>query len=138
MRTITAQAAVKFIRGLVCRFGVPNRIITDNGTQFTSGAFLSYCEEMGIKVCFASVAHPRSNGQVECANAEVMRGLKTQDFRQARNLWKELDRAAALSPVVSPHDAKQGNQRNAVLPRLRGGSGSPHRTQAWISPGSRL
>src|SRR5664279_3516333 len=80
MRTITAQAAVKFIKGLVCRFGVPNRIITDNGTQFTTGALLSYCEEMGIKVCFASVAHPRSNRQVERANAEVLRGLKTKTF----------------------------------------------------------
>jgi hypothetical protein len=28
--TIPARSAVKFIHGLVCRFGVPNRIITDN------------------------------------------------------------------------------------------------------------
>jgi transposase InsO family protein len=37
--TILARSAVKFIHGLVCRFGVPNRIITDNGSQFTSGLF---------------------------------------------------------------------------------------------------
>jgi hypothetical protein len=30
---MTAHAAVKFIRGIVCHFGVPNRIITDNGTR---------------------------------------------------------------------------------------------------------
>jgi transposase-like protein len=30
--TILARSAVKFIRGLVYRFGVPNRIITDNGS----------------------------------------------------------------------------------------------------------
>jgi hypothetical protein len=30
--TIPARSAVKFIRGLVCRFGVPNRIINDNGS----------------------------------------------------------------------------------------------------------
>jgi hypothetical protein len=30
--TILARSAVKFICGLVCRFGVPNRIITDNGS----------------------------------------------------------------------------------------------------------
>jgi hypothetical protein len=30
--TIPARSAVKFIHGLVCRFGVPNRIITDNGS----------------------------------------------------------------------------------------------------------
>ena len=43
VRTIPAKSAVKFIRGLVCRFGVPNRIITDNGSQFTCGTFKSYC-----------------------------------------------------------------------------------------------
>jgi transposase InsO family protein len=77
---ITANTAIKFIRGIVCRFGVPNRIITDNGTQFTSAAFQDYCEEVGLKLCFASVAHPRSNGQAERANAEVLRGLKTRTF----------------------------------------------------------
>jgi hypothetical protein len=30
--TIPARSAVKFIRGLVCRFGVPNCIITNNGS----------------------------------------------------------------------------------------------------------
>ena len=81
----TAQAAIKFIEGIVYRFGVPNRIITDNGTQFTSRAFLSFCEELGIKVCFASVSYPRCNGQVERANAEVLRGLKTKAFDKLEN-----------------------------------------------------
>ena len=59
---------------------MPNRIITDNGTQFTSELFGDYCEDMGIKLCFASPAHPRSNGQVERANAEILKGLKTKTF----------------------------------------------------------
>ena len=32
MRNVTAQPAIKFLKELVCRFGVPARIITDNGT----------------------------------------------------------------------------------------------------------
>lgn len=32
----TAKTEVKFIQGIVSCFGVPNRSITDNGTQFTS------------------------------------------------------------------------------------------------------
>ena len=80
VRNITANAAVAFIKGIVCRFGVPNRIITDLGSQFTSGAFRGYCSSLGTKICFASVAHPRSNGQVERANAEVLRGLRTSTF----------------------------------------------------------
>ena len=65
---------------IVCRFGVPSRIITNNGTQFTSRLFQEYCEGIGTQLCFASVAHPKSNGQVERANAEILRGLKTHTY----------------------------------------------------------
>ena len=41
VRKVTTQSAVKFFRSIVCRFGIPNRIITDNGTQFTSRTFMS-------------------------------------------------------------------------------------------------
>jgi transposase InsO family protein len=78
--TIPARSAVKFIHGLVCRFGVPNRIITDNSSQFTSGLFREYCASASIKICFTSVAYPRSNGQAERANAEVLKGLKKRSF----------------------------------------------------------
>ena len=84
VRKVTAQSAVKFFRSIVCRFGIPNRIITDNGTQFTSRTFMQYVQDLGAKVCFASVAHPRSNGQAERANAEVLRGLKTRTFDRLR------------------------------------------------------
>ena len=72
MRKVTTQSAIKFMKGLVCRFGVPNRVITDNGTQFTSHTFMQYIQSLGSKVSFASVAHPRSNGQIERMNAEVL------------------------------------------------------------------
>ncbi|XP_073361740.1 uncharacterized protein [Aegilops tauschii subsp. strangulata] len=53
-------------------------VITGKGTQFTSCTFMQYLEDLGSKICFASVAHRRSNGQVEMANSEVLRGLKTR------------------------------------------------------------
>ena len=80
VRKVTAQAAVKFLKGLVCRFGVLARIITDNGTQFTSCAFMQYVHALESKISFASVAHPRNNGQAKRANAEVLQGLKTRTF----------------------------------------------------------
>ena len=80
VRKVTAQSVVKFFRSIVCRFGIPNKIITDNGTQFTSHTFMQYIQDLGNKVCFASVAHPQSNGQAEMANGEVLRGLRTNTF----------------------------------------------------------
>jgi transposase InsO family protein len=59
---------------------VPNHIITDNDSQFTSGLFREYCASVGIKISFASFAYPRSNGQVERANAELLKGPKTRSF----------------------------------------------------------
>ena len=94
MRKVTAQSVMKFLKELVCRFGVPARIITNNGTQFTSHAFMQYVHALGCKISFASVAHPRSNGQAKRANAELLCGLKTRTFDtlQKHDRWwiKEL------------------------------------------------
>jgi hypothetical protein len=77
---INKQFTVKFIKSIVCRFEVPNRIITDNKSQFTSNTFQGYCEDLGIQICYVSVAHPKSNGQVERANAKILKGLKTRTY----------------------------------------------------------
>jgi transposase InsO family protein len=91
---ITQGAVVVFLRSIVCRFGVPSRIITDNGTQFTSRLFQEYCEGIGTQLCFASVAHPRSNDQAERANTKILRGLKTHTYgclkKQGANWVNEL------------------------------------------------
>jgi hypothetical protein len=78
--SITQGVVVAFLKSIVCSFGVPSRIITDNGTQFKSQLFQEYCEGIGTQLCFASMAHPRSNGQAERANIEILRGLKTRTY----------------------------------------------------------
>nr|AAP20843.1 retrotransposon protein, putative, Ty3-gypsy sub-class [Oryza sativa Japonica Group]ABF96690.1 retrotransposon protein, putative, Ty3-gypsy subclass [Oryza sativa Japonica Group] len=79
-REIKADNAIKFIKGIFCRFGLPHRIITDNGSQFISADFQDYCIRLGVKICFASVSHPQSNGQVERANDIVLQGIKTHVY----------------------------------------------------------
>jgi transposase InsO family protein len=71
-----ATTAVKFFKSITCRYGVPNSIITDNCTNFTSGEFQEFAKELGIKIKYALVAHPKSNGQVEKANGLVCAMLK--------------------------------------------------------------
>jgi predicted SpoU family rRNA methylase len=56
--TQDSTAVVNFIKSIVFRFGVPHSIITNNVINFTFKDFKDYCEGMGIKLNFASVAHP--------------------------------------------------------------------------------
>jgi transposase InsO family protein len=77
---LRAEQAVSFFTDIIHRFGVPNSIITDNGSQFTSRKFLEFCDKHHIRVDRAAVAHPQTNGQVERANGMILQGLKPRIF----------------------------------------------------------
>jgi transposase InsO family protein len=62
------------------KFGVPNNIITNNGTQFTTREFKDFCVDSRIKINYASVSHRQSSGQVGCSNGMVFQGLKPRIF----------------------------------------------------------
>ena len=72
---ISSDRAVDFISDIIHRFGFPHTIITDLGSNFTSQSldlgsnftsqsFWDFCDNSCIEVKYASVAHPRANGQV--------------------------------------------------------------------------
>ncbi len=52
------------------KYGKPDHILTDNGTQFTpsrseKGPFTEWCEKRGIKHILGRVHHPQTNGKIE-------------------------------------------------------------------------
>ena len=69
---IKSEQAVLFFLDIVHCFGVLNSIITDNGTQFTRKKFLQFYDEYHIRVDWATMVHPRTNGQVESMNDMVL------------------------------------------------------------------
>ena len=68
----TKWIAVKFFLNIIYQFGVPNYIITDHGTNFTGKKFLDFCDGYSIRIDWASVGHPCTNGQVERAIGMVL------------------------------------------------------------------
>jgi hypothetical protein len=56
LTSIGSEQAVVFFTNIIHRFGIPNSIITDNGTQFTGKKFLDFCEGHHIRVDWAAVA----------------------------------------------------------------------------------
>jgi hypothetical protein len=77
---LRAEQAVTFFTDIVYRFGVPNSIITDNGSQFTGRKFLEFCDKFHIRVDWAAVAHPQTNSQMDRANGMILQGLKPRIF----------------------------------------------------------
>ena len=61
----------------------------DNGTQFKSGPFKQFCNNLGIKLCFVAIRHPRSNGVVKRANVNILSGLNHRLVGFAQGLWVE-------------------------------------------------
>jgi transposase InsO family protein len=134
LTSIGSEQAVTLFTNIIHRFGIPNSIITDNGTQFTGKKFLGYCEGHHIRVDWAAVAHPMTNGQVERANGMILQGLKPSiynDLNKFRKRWiKELpsvvwslrttpSRATGFSPfflvygaeAILPTDLEYGSPR---------------------------
>jgi ribonuclease HI/transposase InsO family protein len=88
LTSIRSEQAVAFFTNIIHRFGVPNSIITDNGTQFTGKKFLDLCEDHHIRVDWAAVAHPMTNGQVERANGMILQGLKPRIYNDLNKFGK--------------------------------------------------
>jgi hypothetical protein len=84
--SLTSAKAVEFIQDIIFRFGIPNSIITDLGSNFTSSKFFDFCEQRSIQINYASVAHPRANGQVERANGMILEALKKKVFDKNEKL----------------------------------------------------
>ena len=73
---IRSEEVAKFFFDIIYCFGVPNYIITDHKTNFIRKKFLDFCDGYSIRIDWASVGHPHTNGQVERANGMVLQGLK--------------------------------------------------------------
>lgn len=69
LSTITEAKASNFIwRSIICRFGIPHTIVTDNGKQFNNEQYKNICLKLRIETSFSSPVHPQENGQMEVAN----------------------------------------------------------------------
>jgi transposase InsO family protein len=78
--SLTSAKAVEFILDIIFRIGIPNNIITDLGSNFTSSKFFDFCDQKCIQIKYASVAHPRANRQVERANGMILEALRKKVF----------------------------------------------------------
>lgn len=68
--SIGGVRVVRLLEGLRETVGLPATIVSDNGTEFTSGAFLSWAERRGIDLRFIQPGKPTQNAFIESFNGK--------------------------------------------------------------------
>jgi IS30 family transposase len=63
-----AKLAEIYMSGIVCLHGVPKKIVSDRGSQFTFKFWEKLHESMDTKLNFSSAYHPQTDGQTERTN----------------------------------------------------------------------
>uniref|UniRef100_A0A674DEN5 Gypsy retrotransposon integrase-like protein 1 n=1 Tax=Salmo trutta TaxID=8032 RepID=A0A674DEN5_SALTR len=71
------QTAEALFTHVFRHYGVPEDIVSDRGSQFTSRMWKAFMECLGVSVSLTSGYHPESNGQAERVNQEVGRFLQS-------------------------------------------------------------
>ena len=67
MNSTTSAKTIEKLRMVFSVHGLPHKIVTDNGTAFTSNEFRQFMAQNGIKHVTSAPYHPSSNGQAERA-----------------------------------------------------------------------
>lgn len=77
LREATANAVANFIKqNINHRFGVPERIVSDNGKQFIGKPVQKLCEEFKMRHHKSSSYYPQANGQAEAFNKTLTKLLR--------------------------------------------------------------
>ena len=70
--SVTKNVVTRFIKqNLICRYGVPDRIITDNSTNLNNTMITALCEHFKIYHHNSSPYRPKMNGAIKAANKNI-------------------------------------------------------------------
>lgn len=90
LKNTTAQTiAEAFVDNFICRFGTPETLLTDRGSNFISHLFSNVCKILRIKRELTSPYHPQTDGLVERFNktfAQIMSHY-IDEYHSDWDLW---------------------------------------------------
>ncbi|KAL0199172.1 hypothetical protein M9458_007712, partial [Cirrhinus mrigala] len=124
-------------------YGLPEDIVSDKGTLFTSQVWKAFCKQLDINVSLTSGYHPQSNGQVERLNQEIGRYLRTYCSRE-QHRWSEFLPWAEYAQNSLTHSSTGLTPFQCVLgfqPPMFPWSGEPSSVPAvddWIKRSERV
>nr|XP_033516863.1 uncharacterized protein K02A2.6-like [Nicotiana tomentosiformis] len=87
-KVVTKKAVVDFVHSnIICHFGIPKTIITDNAANLNSHLMRELCEQFKIMHRNSTPYRPKANGAVEAENKNIKKILKK--MIQSSRQWHE-------------------------------------------------
>jgi transposase InsO family protein len=105
--------AACILREWIARFGVPERLLTDNGKPFVSSLMRALCDKLGIQKIFTTPFHPQGNGSVERWNRTLLTDLRA--MAGLTDNWDEVIPLACLRYNTTVHSATKLTPFQAML-----------------------
>ena len=106
MTSTTSSKTMECLTKLFAQFGNPETLVSDNGTQFTSSEFKSFCELNGINHIRSPPFHPQSNGQAERFVDTLKRSLAKDESLGAKNALQVFLQTYRYTPCESSPEGK--------------------------------
>jgi hypothetical protein len=78
----TTTRLTSSLKSSFCRFGVPDKLWTDQGPQFTSKAFQDFAKQWGFSHVTSSPRYPQSNGKAEATVKSMKKIIRSAWRRQ--------------------------------------------------------
>ena len=72
----TSENTIQKLRSIFATYGIPETLVSDNGSAFTSAEFQEFAKRNGIRHITASPYHPASNGLAERAVQTFKEAMK--------------------------------------------------------------
>ena len=86
MTSRTSEKTIEVLQKLFARYEIPVKLVSDNGSQFTSEEFQQFLKRNGIKHITSAPYHPATNGLAERGVGSFKSAMKSETELKSLNL----------------------------------------------------
>ena len=90
------STVIRKLKAHMARYGIPDEVVSDSGSQYTSQQFKNFAKEYGFNDVTTSPYHHQSNGKAESAVTEAKKILKKLQRPNVTLNWR-------CWLIVTPH-----------------------------------
>lgn len=118
-----SAAVISVLRSLFATFGIPRKVVSDNGAAFLATEIQDFYQRNVIRNVTSAPYHPATNGQAECYVGELKRAVARElsgslNVRLSRFLFRQhttVHQSTGLTPAKAMFGRELPNQLDLII-----------------------